>query len=305
MHNLRRIDLNLLVAFDALMRTRHVTRAADLLGLGQSGMSSALARLRTTFGDDLLVKQGGGMAPTARAMMLEPEVRRILRDIDSMLGDDVSFEPARASRVVNLRMSDLLSRLLLPSLVARLSAIAPGISLEIVHLDPAATVEALEKNAIDLAISTKLEPSATVDCETLFEDRVVGLARLGHPAAKSLHEVDTFVALPHLRAAQSPIDRRFADDQLTRMGLSRRIAATLPHWLAMPEILARSDLIAIVPESFARKIAEPSGLTTFTPPLPETTFDWSIYWHRRHAADRGLIWMRQLIHEVAETELLR
>ena len=116
---LRNIDLNLLVVFDALMRARHVTRAATLIGIGQPGMSAALARLRALFADDLLVKQGGEMQPTARALELEPDVRRILQDVERLAS--AAFDPADSRRTFHLRMSDLLSALLLPPLMHQLT----------------------------------------------------------------------------------------------------------------------------------------------------------------------------------------
>jgi DNA-binding transcriptional LysR family regulator len=293
--NLRSVDLNLLVAFDALLKTRHVTRAAQLLGIGQPGMSAALSRLRQTFGDDLLVKQGGEMVPTARALELAQDVQRILRDVELLLSDQQAFDAARSKRTFSLRMSDLLSFLLLPTLARHLNDEAPGIKLKITHLGPDATVDALERNEIELAVSTNLNAPKSIETETLFEDHTVCVCRRDHPALAGLHVLDTFLSLPQIRVAQSPIDDRFADRQLAATGRQRAIAMTVPHWLTVPEIVAGSDLVAVLPASIAQKFARDGRIALSPPPFEDTSFAWALYWHRRHASDLGHTWLREQI----------
>ena len=298
--NLRRIDLNLLVAFDALMQARHVTRAAALIGIGQPGMSAALARLRHLFNDELLVKQGGEMVPTTRARELEPEIRRILRALEILVSEPPKFEAAASRRTFSLRMSDLLSFLLLPAIIGRLGREAPGVSLEIAHLGPEATVDALERNAVELAVSTDLKTPKSIDSTSLFQDRVVVVARGDHPARGRLHSIEGFLSVPQIKVAQSPIDDRFADRQLAGLGHSRPIAITVPHWLAVPEIVARSDLIAIMPLSIALRFQRGDMLALLDPPFPDTSLEWSVYWHRRQASDPAINWLREILADVAQ-----
>ena len=247
MTNLRSVDLNLLVAFDTLMRTRHVSRAADLLGIGQPGMSAALSRLRQLLGDPLLVKQGTEMRPTQRALDLEPEVRMILREIGKLLGSTGEFDPATSTRTFRVRMSDLLSTLLLPKTIERLSRTAPGLRLQVDHLSPNATVDALERDIVELAVSTGLDIPKSIMSHPLFEDHLVCLAHQDFPIAHHLRDIRTFASLPQIRVSQSPLDDRFADRQLGEQGLKRDIALTVPHWLTVPEILASAPLVALVP----------------------------------------------------------
>lgn len=296
--NLRRLDLNLLVALDALLRTRHVTRAGQALGIGQPGMSAALARLRQLFGDDLLVKQGSGMRPTARALELEPELRRVLREVERLVTDREEFLPGDSRRSFTIRMSDLLSLLILPGVAERLARAAPGIALETVHLSPEATLDALETNRVDLAVSTGLAVPKSIEAETLHDDEVVVLARAGHPAAAGIAAMDGFLGLRHVKIAQSPIDDRFADRQLAEAGLARTVALTVPHWLVVPEIVAGSDLVATMPLSIARRFAGDGRIALHRPPFEHTAFRWSLYWHRRHHGDRGHGWLRGLVREV-------
>lgn len=298
--DLRRLDLNLLVAFDALLRVRHVTRAAQLVGIGQSGMSAALARLRRAFRDALLVKHGGALKPTARALALEPEIRRILRDVDRLVTEQPVFDPATALRTFSLRMSDLLSHLVLPSLARRLRADAPGVKVKITHLGPEATVDALERDDVELAVSTSLKIPKSIEAAMLFEDRVVVVARRDHPARRGLRALETFLALPQIKIAQSPIDDRFADQQLAEAGHRRQIALSLPHWVVVADVIAATDLIAIMPHSFARSFLRDRPIALSPPPFANTAFTWSLYWHRRYSGDAGHAWLRRVIAETME-----
>lgn len=296
--SLHKTDLNLLKAFDALMLTRHVTRAAQLVGMGQPGMSAALGRLRETFQDDLLVKQGGEMVPTPRALALEPEVRRLLRDIGRLVTEPDKFDPKTSQRCVPIRLSDLLSRLLLPGLLECLNRDAPGISLEILHLGPDATVDALEQNRIELAVSTDLRAPKSIRSEFYFKDHVVIAARADHPGLAGLGTLEGFLETPQIKVAQSPIDDRFADRQLARIGRQRHVRATVPHWLAVPDMVARSDLIAILPDSIARKAQAQHDLTLIAPPFPDSSFDWSLYWHRRLADDPAILFLQERLRSI-------
>ena len=299
--NLRKVDLNLLTAFDALMHTRHVTRAAQYLGIGQPGMSAALARLRDMFDDELLVRQGGEMLPTLRATELAPQVRRILRQIEDVMRADPNFEPSSSDRRFTLRMSDLLSLILLPRMAARLKECAASIALEIVHLSPEDTVDALEKSDVELAVSTQLKVPNSIQSTTLLKDEIVLIARANHPAKAKMRRLKTCMTLPHIQVAQSPIDYRFIGQQ-TGVCERRCTAITVPHWLAVPEIVAASDLIAMMPRSIAERIRPTSGVDILTAPLPQKSFEWAVYWHRQRSADRGLIWLKEQILAAAGDE---
>jgi DNA-binding transcriptional LysR family regulator len=295
--NLRRVDLNLLVAFDALMRTRHVSRAASLVGVGQPAMSAALARLRHLFADDLLVRQHGGMAPTERALQLAPEIARILREVELVLEEPSGFNPADSRRLFRLRMSDLLTALLMPSLMDSLAKEAPGLRLEVTHLAPEVTVDALERGELDLAVSTGLDIPKSVQRDLLFDDRQVIVCGGGFGNVDALADIDSFSRLPQVRVSQSPLDDRFVDGRLAELGLERNVVLTLPHWLSAGEVLRRSGLIAVMPDSIARRVAEETGLRVLPLPLEDTGFSWHLYWHVRNSRDAAHIWLRDKIME--------
>lgn len=300
--NLRKIDLNLLVFFDALMRTRHVSRAAAEIGVGQPAMSSALGRLRDLFGDPLLVRQGNEMIPTERAMELEAEVRNILRDVEHAIEPPGEFDPQNSERAFSVRMSDLLTSLLMEELVQRMETDAPNIKLKIDHLSPNQTTDALARDKIDAAISTGLEPPKSVRISKLSTDSVVCIARSDLSLKKGLQNAEAFSRLAQVRVSQSPLDQRFADMQLGRMGLSRNVLFTVPHWLTVPDILCSSTLVAVVPRSFALNMADKYPLQIHPLPFLDAAFEWSLYWHDRYNDDPAHKWFRRLLEDIGKRQ---
>lgn len=298
--NLRSVDLNLLVALDALLEERHVTRAAARVGLSQPAMSNALARLRALFGDELLVRTRAGMEPTAKAVRLGEATRRALQGVQRVLEDGEAFRPATADRAFALRMSDVLTRLVLPAVAARLRAEAPGVALDVVHLPPARTVDALEAGEIDLAVSMGLRHGGSIASEAALPDRMVCLMRAGHPAAEAGLTLDGFLALGHVKVSISPTDARFVDDALARLGgHRRRILVNLPHWLAVPEVVRASDLVAVMPERLAALFTGPgAGVVARVLPFASEPFHWALYWHRRNGGAADHAWLRGLVADV-------
>lgn len=295
--NLRKVDLNLLLYFDALMQTRHVSRAASMIGVGQPAMSSALGRLRDLFEDPLLVRQGHDMVPTARALALEPEIKNVLRGIAQVVEPPGDFVPAESKRTFRLRMSDLLTYLALPDLGQVLEAAAPGIGLTVDHFAPEKTVDALTGDRVDLAISTGLDIPKSVRVRDLMGDTVVCVARRDMDMSRILGDPEVFARTPQVRVSQSPLDDRFTDRNLGVLGLDRNVAMTVPHWLAVPEILCATSLVAAVPATFARRISARYPLAIGDIGFFDTGFTWSMYWHHRYASDPAHTWLRARMAE--------
>ena len=295
--NLRSIDLNLLVALDALITERQVTRAAQKLALSQPAVSNALSRLRAIFGDELLVRTARGMQPTPRALEVAGPLRQILKQTERIFDSDIAFEPQLAAREFTVRMSDLLACLVLPRLTARLRAGAPGVSLKIVHLPPEQTVDALEIDEADLALSMALAHSRSIRSEPLFRDRMVCVMRRDHPAAQRKLTLKAFLGLWHLRISMSPTDARFVDNVLSGMGLERKVALTVPHWLTVPAIAASTDLVAVISEKVAKSF-DAAELALLPLPFASQAFDWSLYWHRRYDDNKAHQWLRGLVRQI-------
>lgn len=302
--NLRSVDLNLLVALDALLWERHVTRAANRVGLSQPAMSNALGRLRALFADELLVRTATGMQPTPRAIELVEPLRALLRQCERVFESDADFEPMHAPRTFTIRMSDILACLVLPLLGARRPA-GSEIGFNIVHLPPGLTVDALERDEIDVAISTGLDHANSIRAVSLMQDRMVCLMRKGHAAARRKLTFARFIAEEHIKVAMSPADVRFVDDVLARRGQTRRIVLTVPHWLVVPHVLKRTDLFVVMPGQLAAALMD-DDLHTAALPFHSAPFEWQMYWHRRNDRSKANRWLRdQIVAACADTRQAR
>jgi DNA-binding transcriptional LysR family regulator len=299
MPNLRTVDLNLLVAFDALMTERNVTRAAGSIGLSQPAMSNALARLRVVFSDPLLVRTPNGMQPTMRAVELIDMVQGALNQVRRVFDKQPAFDPASANQNFVVRMGDMNELIFLPRIIAALRARAPGITLEVKHLSPEGTIAALEADSVELALSTGLRHTSSVQSKGLLPDQIVLVLRKGHPFITAKNQVGEFLELAHIRVSQSPADTRFLDDYLARRKLKRHVVLTLPHWLAAPAVAAQTDLVTVVSARMALELDD--RLAILPLPLGPQRFTWTLYWHRRHETQAAHHWLRSLIEDVART----
>jgi DNA-binding transcriptional LysR family regulator len=294
--SLRSVDLNLLVALNALLSERHVTRASERVGLSQPAMSNALNRLRAMFGDELLVRTSTGMQATPRAIELAEPLRQLLRQVKRVLESDAGFDPEKSERTFTIRMSDILALLMLPPLLARKPA-ASRMAYNILHLPPADTVEALERDEIDVAISMGLDHSNSIRAEKVLTDRMVCVMRASHPIAGRPLTFKTFMAQQHAKQSMSPTDMRFVDNVLADMGYKRRIALNVPHWLVVPHILKRTDLLFVMPGRLAAALND-DELRAFDLPFDSAPFDWMMYWHRRYDQSNANSWLREELRRV-------
>ena len=292
--NLRSIDLNLLVFFDALMSERHVTRAANKVAISQSAMSNALSRLRHLFKDELFVRTSQGMEPTSRAIELGESISQILQQASRLMASDIHFDATTSRRNFTTRMSDLVGKLVLPSLLKDFQQSAPNISLEVLHTSPEKTVEALESDQLDLALSTDLEHNNSIRSDILFSDRMVCIFRKDHPLSNGKLTLKKLLSAKHLRVAMSPTDIRFVDNILANQGFERNIVLNVPHWLLVPEILKTTDLIAVVSERLALTFLG-SQLISRPVPYQSDLFYWMMYWHKRYEHSRAHQWLRDTV----------
>ena len=291
-HDLAHLDLNLVVALDALLAERHVTRAARRLALSQSATSHALARLRRTLDDPLLVRGAAGeLLRTPRAEALAPLVTRALVDLTLALRGEATFAPATAQRRVRIAASDYAEAAVVPTLVARLAAAAPGIELVLRPVPPDATAR-LATGDLDLVLAPPRsdEFGAGIRRRTLFDETLVVAMRKGHPLARARLTLPRFCAAAHLLVAPRGTPGSFVDDALAARGRSRRVAVTLSNFLTAPAILAASDLVATLPRRVVQGRAE---LVQRPAPLPLPGFALAMLWHERAEHDAGHAWLRR------------
>jgi DNA-binding transcriptional LysR family regulator len=301
--HLASLDLNLLVALDALLEERNVTRAAERTGVTQSAMSHALARLRALVGDPLLVRGKSSMVATARAEALALPIRRVLEGIVLALESPEPFEPRTAHLSVRIATSDYGELVLLPKLVRRLEREAPHIDLRLVpHSGDSAGP--LVDGTVDLILAPvrPVDEAHGVLAKRLFDESFVCVVRRGHPLAKKKLTLARFAAASHALIAPRGREGSLADDSLARLGLSRRVAVTIPHFLVAPHVVAESDLVLILAARVAAQLAGPLGLVVLAPPkeLGLTGFRMSAIWHERTQADPAHRWVRELFTNVAK-----
>ncbi len=297
--DLRRVDLNLLVVFEQLMAQRSVGRAALRLGLSQPATSAALARLRQLFGDPLLLRHGNAMQPTQRAEHLLPAVRQALRLVEDAFAPRDAFDPAQSTRRFRLVMSDYAEHLMLPQLVRRVFAQAPGVTLRVMPVDLRTLAGSLAEGTIDAAIGYWYEPPKPLRVARLLPERFVCALAADHPTVRGRLTLAQYVALPHLLVAPRGGESGIVDDELAERGLSRQIALTTPDFAAVPRILVGTPLVATITSLVALRLADPGTLQVVPPPLALPGYEMQFIWDAARDRDAGLLWLRRHIEAVA------
>ncbi|WP_379073186.1 LysR family transcriptional regulator [Mesorhizobium sp. UC22_110] len=298
--DLRRIDLNLLVALEALLEERNVTRAAQRLGMSQPAASRALGRLRALFSDALLVDGAGGYMLSARAEELRPHLRRILAGIGDML-EASAFNPATATGRIRLLMPDLQAAVLAPHLLARLAREAPSLDLE-VAAPGTDGFAALEHGGADAMVALIDNAPAGIQRRRLYDEELVTLMRTQHPALARKLTLERFLTLEHIVVSVTGSGPAPVDEALARMGQTRRVKLRVPNFFAAVEIAARSDLVMTLPSSLARAAATIGRFAALPPPLDLGVFTMSLAWHARQQDASRHVWLRRAI-VAAATEM--
>lgn len=295
--DLHGIDLNLLVAFDALMAERSVTRAGARIGRTQPAMSAALARLRALLRDDLFVRSPAGLQPTPRALDLAEPIGRALADIQCTLDFVQAFDPLASAASFTLGFSEHPTHAVLPRLVEHLREVAPAIGLRIRSFtarDDA--VAMLDAGTIDVAVGVPpANPVGRILTQPLFEERFVCILRPGHPAAEMPLTLSAFLALSHVLVSPENERHGRVDTALATLGRKRRLALTLPQMYAVPALVAHSDMIATLLEGVVQAAGFAERLVVRAPPLDLDPVKFVLLWHRRNDAHPAQRWLRSTI----------
>lgn len=265
--HLRKHDLNLLLAFDALMDERNVSKAAHRLSLGQSAMSHALKRLRDLFGDDILVRGPGGLVPTDRALSLWQPIRRALSDLEEGLARAATFDPRHQHRVFTLSVPDYVAALLAPHLVNDARDRAPRVAYRIESGSRADALAALEDGQIDALIAVARPPDWATG-EILFTD---GFSTLYDPSAWDTppEDVDAFCKAPHALASQPNSFEGWVDEALHEIGRQRTVVLSAARFADAAACVEGGPVLLTLPSRAARYFASRTGLAVLAPPLPD------------------------------------
>ncbi|MEJ8810495.1 LysR family transcriptional regulator [Variovorax ureilyticus] len=295
--DIRDIDLNLLPVLDALLRHRSATLAARELDMSQSALSTALGRLRTLLDDELFVRTGRGLRPTARASALAEPVAGIIECVRDRVLQSATFDPQASSVAFRIAHSDVGAYVLWPRVVRAVRARAPGVRLSLKTLQQAEIAVALAEGQVDLAIGSYPGLPDTLFQQRLFERVYVALVAASHPLARKALTLRSFAAAPQVvvRAASGVQDR--IDTALAREGLTRAECVELPSYLMIPPLLESGDFLAVVPGQLADAFSHRGDFVSRKLPLPVPPSVIRMHWHRRFNEDAGNRWLRALMVE--------
>ncbi|RZJ26492.1 MAG: LysR family transcriptional regulator [Haliea sp.] len=301
----KRINLQLLTYLDALMTERHVTRAADRVGIGQSAMSSALARLREIFHDPLLVRTTTGMQPTARGLQLARQVQDAMALIDQAARGGRAFEPATAEGHIRVLASEGVAQQFMPGIMARVRQQAPRLRFSVRPVDVRRTLEYLRDGEGDLVLGFVRDVPPSLHQTLLYPQDVVCIASRAHPAIRGKLSLRQFVAYPHVVWATGPVPyptiEFMVDDALAARKLVRDVGLRVPNVLLSADVVAATDMLAVVPRRVATDACDRQGLALQILPLPFAieAANLSMLWHERMHRDAAHTWLRGIVREVA------
>lgn len=290
------IDLNLLKALDALLETESVSRAAAHVNLSQPAMSRALNRLQHAIKDPLLVRSGRGMVLTPRGEALRQPVREALAGVSTVFKPEI-FDPSKAQDLFRLMAPDYLAQMILPTVLAQVFNLAPGIRVEMENLSATGISEMCEgKISLGFGVVHDGPVLENVASQALFEDRQVCLLRKGHPLLSQGMSLEGYAATPHAMLSITGKGGGRIDDILKEHGLSRNIALRLTQFMTINAVIAPTDLIITVPEILAKQVITPDlRLVPLPDELQMPSFTISQIWHERFTKDPAHHWLRRLI----------
>ena len=295
---LRRLDLNLLFVFEALLRTGGVTRAAAELDVTQSAVSHALSNLRTYFGDPLFVRSKEGVSPTEKAQMLAPAVFQITALSRDALFPEAWFDPLTAERTITLCVNDLGELVTVPLLIQRLRQAAPRCNLRTVQMIGPELETALENGSVDLALAGPLRFSGDILQQKLYTQNFVVLANAASPL-KGPITLEEFEAAEQVVVVPSRVDVMPLNPALQELGVARKAYLTTPHTLVLPAIIRQNpSLISVIPRITSQEFGSLEGLKLLETQFPLPSFPIAQFWHRRFAADTFNVWLRSVMKDL-------
>jgi DNA-binding transcriptional LysR family regulator len=301
--NFRTLDLNLLRVFDTVMAEGSLTRAAGTLAMTQPAVSHALRRLREAVGEELFVRVAHGVRPTALAETLWPQVRQALAQLRQALAPG-DFDPRRDAVQLRLAMADATAAVLAPELVSLIEAERLQVNLRLLPLSTRDPRRLLEGGDADLAVGYFPELVTTIVAQgadshlhhaRLYDTRYVCVMRRGHPLAKRALTLEDYVQANHLLVSFSGRPRGYVDQALAAVGRQRRVLLAVNQFFAAGRVVARSDLLTVLPEGFIEATGYSQDLITRDLPLSLDPVHVEMIWHLRHDADPPHRWLREAV----------
>ena len=308
--NIRRVDLNLLVYLDVLLREKSVTKAANQLGITQPAMSNVLKRLRDLFKDPLLIRTSEGMVPTARAIELEPMLLSLLTQIDTVVKPSKLFNPAKSKRLFRIMASDYTESTLIPRLLRRLRKEAPGVILDVLTPSDITFLD-VEQGRVDMAINRFDKIPSSFHLKTVWEDSFSCVMSVRNPLVFDF-TLESYLNAHHIWISKTgfgkgvgvdPKDAQrlgWVDEALARIKKKRRISVFSRHYQAAMQLAQVSDLIATLPSKATRLIADNPGLVVKSPPFRIPAIELKMAWSPLLQNNQDHRWLRGLISNIAQ-----
>jgi DNA-binding transcriptional LysR family regulator len=295
--NLSALDLNLLVALDALLHEANVSRAATRIGLSQPAASHALQRLRDMLDDPLLVRVGARMELTPRAQALRAPLAQTLDQVRGLLAVE-GFDAARSQRRFRLMIPDIIAELILPELVMKVAAQAPNVRLEVVPWRGPPIITTEFARSLDLIVSCLADSFPGFHRVHLYDDSDALAVRADHPAGKRLKEAGAFFSARHIAVVGRGQTEDLIDEWLRSRRLERQVALVIPGYIQALHVVSRTDLVAFVPRRLIRAVAGQLNLITVTPPIDPGIDKQFMFYPTRAQVDAGSIWLRNLLQQI-------
>jgi DNA-binding transcriptional LysR family regulator len=299
-----RLDLNLLPIALALYDELSVSRAARTLGMSQPAVSMALRKMRATFNDPLFIRAPGGITPTPRAHALVDAARPLVTRLRESLLAETLFDPVVSTRPFTFALSDVGEMVFVPKLLQRLRAMAPRAPIRSVSMPPQQIAEGLENGDIDLAIGYFPDLAhQSFFQQRLFTHHFACLMRAGHPMRGKRLTLDAFMSMEHAIVRAEGRSQEIFERFLERKRIRRKVALLTPHFLSLPMIIARSDLVTTVPHALALYFSRLSpDLAIMRPPFHVGGFDVKQHWHRKFHHDSRNQWIRKVVAQLFNDE---
>jgi LysR family transcriptional regulator, nod-box dependent transcriptional activator len=298
----RNLDLNLLVALDALLLDRSITRAGKRVHLSQSAMSGALSRLREYFGDEILSQIGRRMIPTPLGESLAAPVRKLLLEIQATVAAQPSFDPGTAKRTFRLMMSDYVSTVLMSAALPVIERLAPHVSIEILSNDVESPFDELDRADIDLLIMPERYLNDAQPYEVLFEDEFIGITWKDNtliPADGRL-SLEAYMNLGHVTSRFASARAATVDDWfISQLGYKRNVEVITMNFTSVVSSIPGTKRVATIHRRLAEYFAQYLPIRLFDAPFEVPRLTEAVQWHRHFNTDRGLLWLREVLHDAA------
>jgi DNA-binding transcriptional LysR family regulator len=302
--HLSQVDLNLFVVLEAIYREGNLTRAGRQLKLTQPAMSHALKRLRELLKDPLFIREGANMVPTPFSRNMINEVRQALQILEVNLYENRNFDPAHTRRNFQIGFWELMESMILPPLAKVLTRAAPEISITTLRVKRREIEQELASGTLDLVLDIPITISDSVRQKPLFSDRVVVMARKGHPAIRGELDLDTYLRQDHILVSSRRLGPSLVDAELNRKGRKRSIVLRCQHYFAACRVVSETDMLLTIPEHYALTLNNSFNHRLYPFPLKSLQqLEIQMYWHESTENDPPNRWLREQIKKIVDESL--